>query len=357
MQIRATDSTTKFDAGNAGKQLELIKATEETYPPDTGGLKNSENTKYIYTSGGDSYQLTAYSDRPGTKSYCVTSEKKSVAEGACSGHSVPVAGGDGNPVATTDSCFRTRDVPGGVTIAEYFGGELVPGFEENTTQSLKAECPNDVVIPNRINDKAVVAIGGNPEPPSGTDHAFIGRLITSVTIPDSVTSIGRYAFLNNQLTSVTIPSSVTSIENDAFANNQLTSVNIPNSVTRIESAAFYGNQLTSVTIPSSVTSIEGSTFGYNQLTSVTIPGSVTRIGGYAFHGNQLTSVTIPGSVTSIGRYAFRGNQLTSVTIPSSVTSIESDAFRGNTGINCRVPNSAPYNPYSPNINCSTIERY
>jgi TolB-like protein len=137
---------------------------------------------------------------------------------------------------------------------------------------------------------------------------------------ETVTSIGERAFLRyyNQLTSVTIPNSVTSIGAQAFAENQLTSVTIPNSVISIGERAFYGNQLTSVTIPSSVTSIGERAFGWNPLTSVTIPNSVTSIGEGAFSGNRLTSVTIPSSVTSIGAGAFSGDQLTTITLPANV---------------------------------------
>ena len=91
--------------------------------------------------------------------------------------------------------------------------------------------------------------------------------------------------------------------------NSLTSVTIPNSVTSIGEWAFSGcSSLTSVTIPNSVTSIgEGEFNGCESLTSVTIPNSVTSIGGYAFEWcSSLTSVTIPNSVTTIGDYAFCG---------------------------------------------------
>ena len=133
--------------------------------------------------------------------------------------------------------------------------------------------------------------------------------LTSVTIPNSVTSIGDWAFHECcRLTSVTIPNSVTSIGNNAFD---------------------YCIRLTSVTIPNSVTSIGNYAFGLcRHLTSVTIPNSVTSIGqGVFMDCPDLTSVTIPNSVTSIGNYAFGGCfRLTSVTIPNSVTSIGNDAF-------------------------------
>ncbi len=161
--------------------------------------------------------------------------------------------------------------------------------------------------------------------------AYIGT-DTSVTIPNSVTTIGESAFAYcSGLTSVTIPNSVTTIGESAFANlSSLTSVTIPNSVTTIGESAFIRcSGLTSITIPNSVTSIGEFAFqNCTGLTSVTIGNGVTSIGNYVFslcHG--LTSVTIPNSVTSIGEAAFWNcSGLISVTIPSSVTSIGNSAF-------------------------------
>ena len=123
----------------------------------------------------------------------------------------------------------------------------------------------------------------------------------------------------------------------------LTSITIPNSVTSIGSATFYGcTGLTSVTIPNSVTSIDYQAFSYcSGLTSVTIPNSVTSIGQAAFSRcTGLTSVTIPNSVTSIGQAAFSGcSGLTSIEIPNSVTSIGQAAFSGCTGLTSVVFNA------------------
>ena len=159
-------------------------------------------------------------------------------------------------------------------------------------------------------------------------------VLTSVTIPSSVTSIDAWAFEGcSGLTSLIIPSSVTSIERSAFKDcSGLTSLTIPSSVTEIGKSVFEGcSGLTSLTIPSSVTEIGESAFeGCSGLTSLTIPSSVTSIERSAFKGcSGLTSLIIPSSVTSIGSYVFENcSGLTSITIPSSVTEIGGAAFKG-----------------------------
>ena len=159
-------------------------------------------------------------------------------------------------------------------------------------------------------------------------------VLASITIPNSVTSIGGGAFSGcSSLTSVTIPNSVTSIGTYAFQGcSSLSSVTIPNNVTSIEAGAFSGcSSLTSVTIPNGVTSIGGTAFsGCSSLTSVTIPNSVTSIGGTAFSGcSSLTSITLPDSIKNIKYWTFEScSSLTSITIPNSVTYIDYNAFRG-----------------------------
>jgi len=100
---------------------------------------------------------------------------------------------------------------------------------------------------------------------------------------------------------------VTTIGSGAFNGVGLTSVTIPDSVTTISNLAFNGcSRLTSVTIPDSVTTIGDNAFAYcSGLTSVTIPAGVTSIGNYAFMDcTGLTSVTIGAGVTTISNNAF-----------------------------------------------------
>lgn len=128
---------------------------------------------------------------------------------------------------------------------------------------------------------------------------------------------------------------ITEIPQSAFTSSNLTSIRIPDGVTSIGDCAFnYCRSLRSITIPNSVTSIGGEAF-YNctSLTSITIPDSVTSIGSSAFeYCSSLTSITIPDSVTTIGDYAFDGcDGLTDVVIGNGVTSIGSCAFGECTG--------------------------
>lgn len=152
--------------------------------------------------------------------------------------------------------------------------------------------------------------------------------------PRMATLIGRAS--GNAATDIIIPNlviddndvqyNVLDIRNNAFASKRLTSVTIPNGVTTIEFGAFSGNQLTSLTIPNSVTTTGDLAFRSNLLTNVTIPNSVTTIGNLEFSNNQITSVNISNSVTSIKGNAFRNNLLTSVVIPNIDVIIDDTAF-------------------------------
>ena len=255
----------------------------------------------------------------------------------------------------------------GLKYSEIDNGLSVIGYVGRATE---------VVIPEIVDEKPVIEIA---------EEAFYGNTsITSVTIPDSVTSIGNVAFcycynltsvtIGNGVTSigssafyactslksVTIPDSVTSIGDDAFRNctsleynkydnalylgnstnpylclvkadnTSITSCNIHNNTKFIHRSAFEScRSLTSVTIGNSVTSIGDFAFSWClSLTNITIPDSVTSIGDGAFnYCSSLTSVTIPDSVTSIGERAFYWcTSLTSVTIPDRVISIGDEAF-------------------------------
>lgn len=127
-----------------------------------------------------------------------------------------------------------------------------------------------------------------------------------VTIPSRykgkpVTMIDHAAFHDSAVTSVTIPDSVTSIPDDAFAYcSNLTNISIPNSVTFIGFSAFNScTSLKSITLPSSLSTIQSSAFfNCGNLETIRIPVSVTFIGNYAFAGCPSSmTVTYPGSKT------------------------------------------------------------
>ena len=182
-------------------------------------------------------------------------------------------------------------------------------------------------------DRELVEIG---------EKAFFGcTSLTSVTIPNSVTSIGAEAFLATSLTSVTIGNGVTSIGEYAFVATNLTSVTIPDRVTEIGVLAFAGYQLTE--FKGKYASEDGrclvvdgvlNSFAPAGLTEYTIPEGVTSIGREALSAQPgLRSITIPDGVTSIGDMAFGAcTSLTSITIPESVTKIGSYAFKDCTSL-------------------------
>ena len=189
--------------------------------------------------------------------------------------------------------------------------------------------------------------------------------LTSITIPNSVTSIGEWTFRNcSGLTSVFIGSGVTTIGESAFSGcTSLTSVNIPSGVTSIGASAFNGcSSLTSVNIPSGITIIESSVFlRCTSLTSVEIPDNVTSIKSSAFgQCTGLTNVTIGSGVSSIagggfyiGAFGYCSG-LTSVTVEATTPpTMNSDAFHGTNNTFIIYVPAASVNAYKTAANWSS----
>ena len=161
--------------------------------------------------------------------------------------------------------------------------------------------------------------------------AFNGCLnLTSISLPKSLTSIGKEVFTNSGVTSITIPSGITSIPANAFNSCiNLKTVTIPSTVNTIGTMAFANClSLSTVYLADGVTTISERAFeNCTSLKSISLPDTVTMIGTYAFNSSGLTEITIPGYVTSFGMFAFvKCSSLTSVVISSGVNTIASNAF-------------------------------
>jgi hypothetical protein len=236
----------------------------------------------------------------------------------------------------------------------------------------------DVNIPSMIDGLLVTSIGyeafyNGASPGPG--------FVTSVTIPDTVTSIGFAAFAwNYTLKRVTLGSGLVNIGDVAFGDCGLTTITIPSAVTSIGDSAFAYCALTGVYFLGNAPSLGGpsvfagdfnsvyylfgttgwgptfggcptalwSPSGYIYTTNngtvtitgytgpggdLTIPSTisglpVTGVGNSAFADcTSVTSITIPNSVTAIGFEAFSEcTSLTNVTIGNGVTNIANDAF-------------------------------
>lgn len=223
--------------------------------------------------------------------------------------------------------------------------EIAEGaFKDNTTIT-------SVTIPDEV-----TTVGAN---------AFQGcTSLTSVTLPSGLTTINSNLFYDcSNLTNVTLPTTVTKIDMNAFTNcSALTQISIPEAVTEISAGAFQNcSSLTNFQIPKNVTTL-GSMFisGCNSLETLTVQtgnskygvvnnclieisgellvagcktssipsnGVVTKIGAYAFYGiKSLQTINIPKQITSIRNYAFSGSGLKNVTISDNITTLGNHVF-------------------------------
>ena len=226
---------------------------------------------------------------------------------------------------------------GHATITKFLGPVDSEGNVDSTNNG-----PYNIIIPSELGSCPVTGLG---------DHSFAAYPISyqdnyknplcsnihSVTIPQSVTSIGYEAFCYcKNLQSLTLEGSIESMGDGAFAYcTSLTTFPLVGNIKKIGKYAFYHcDDLENVTIPESVTSIGDYAFEYcSVLGNVTIPQSITSIGNYAFaycNKLKLTTPSFGEKLQTIGEYAFKNCFCPSeeVTIPQSVTSIGYGAFSG-----------------------------
>ena len=241
-------------------------------------------------------------------------------------------------------------IPSSVTIIENYAFKGCKSITNMTIPNTVAEigygafssCKNleEITIPfvgrninaigNSTNLKFFGYIFGNDKG-SSQDYNSVTQASFRFTIPKKLEKVivtgGKIqgdVFENcNNLKSITIPNSVTTIGSSAFNScSGLESIIIPNSVTTIESCAFEKcSGLKSINIPNSVTTIEDFAFRLcSGLESITFSNGIRSIGRYAFEEcSGLESITIPDSVMYIGYAAFtKCSSLETVTMPNSI---------------------------------------
>ena len=165
------------------------------------------------------------------------------------------------------AAFAQTEADFSVEVTRDGKGVVIKGYNGSSTQ---------VNIPATIQGMPVREIGR-----AAFFVTFGGSTITSVVIPQGVTSIGMSAFeMCGNLTSVTIPEGVTTIGSSAFQ---------------------HCGRLRNITLPQSVTSIEQSAFQFcGSLTTINLPASLRQVGHFAFlECSGLTTVTIPESLKTV----------------------------------------------------------
>lgn len=217
--------------------------------------------------------------------------------------------------------------------------------------SVGEQAAGNVVIPERINGKKVTAI---------LARAFqANKQITSVEIPDTVTSIGEYAFESCSLTSVKLPANITEIAAGVFENSQLTFVSIPDQVTSIGEEAFYNCSLETVDFSDSVQELGIRAFAVcSNLREIDLPDGIREIPEGCFqHCDLLERAGLPEGLEIIGKEAFQGTALADVEFPETLTAIEEEAFAYCGEIKeVTIPGSVKYVGYRIFAGCRALER-
>lgn len=220
-------------------------------------------------------------------------------------------------------CSGTEGWPGS---ALYANGAIIPVLdcgeedwfyilnEDGTSATIvgcKSTCPRELIIPEFIADYSVSKIG---------DSAFADESIESVTLPDSLTDIGRNSFAYTlELERFNFGTSLLEIGYGAFTQSGIGSIKIPDSVITLGDYLFQrADSLNDVTIGNSVERIPTGAFYDSGIKSIKLGDSVTYISDYAFEStDDLEIIDFGNTVSSTGQYVFRNSGIKQIILPSS----------------------------------------
>lgn len=199
----------------------------------------------------------------------------------------------------------TENSDGTVTITGYIGTDV------------------EVVVPQKINDKAVTAI---------SNLTFVGnRNITYVSLPEGLEELEEDTFQRcESLTTVKLPNSIKTIGFMAFEYCvMLSDINLTDSITKIESRAFKGcSSLKHIDIKANIEYGE-EVFMSSGIESFTIENGVETIAPYLLSDTNIETVELPKSVKTISTAAFSNCEyLSSVKLNEGLTTLQSRAFGG-----------------------------
>ena len=164
---------------------------------------------------------------------------------------------------------------------------------------------------------AITTINIPPSVKTIGNWAFQNAKLTEVVIPSSVTSIGKWAFGcengNPALQSVIIEANITEIPECCFyLQTKLTSISLPEGITSIGDDAFNQCKITSLTLPASLKTIGARAFSNNGITQLTIPDKVDTIENAAFAYNSIDNIDFPATLVSLHATAFKWKSMNEV---------------------------------------------
>lgn len=230
----------------------------------------------------------------------------------------------GSSVFTNCSKLESANIPTGIT--------TVPSSTFYECQKLTDVTMHDGITKIDYgafrNCKLLAILALNNQITSIGSNAFDGcEKLVLEALPTSLKTIDEYAFRNAKAMTgtLTIPETVTTLGYNAFNGSGITGVVITKTPSSFSTYVFSDcKQLASVTLPADLTTIPNYTFyGCSALKGIDLPLGLTKVGDYAFHSSGLEAINLPQKLVTIGERAFYNTQLEEIRVPKNVTSVGS----------------------------------